>query len=204
MFHERTGLGAQAGTGSGLLDSTFHLISRARNGDRDAIERLFARHLKPLQRWASGRLPRWARDLADTDDLVQETLLQTFKRIGEFEPRRVGALQAYLRQAVLNRLRDELRRQARRPAACGLDSVEDVAARSPLEAAIGSQAVEEYEEALGRLKPEHREAIIARVEIGYTYDELAQALGKPSAEAARKTARRALLRLAEEMNRGAG
>jgi RNA polymerase sigma-70 factor (ECF subfamily) len=203
MFEERNGPGVQDGTGSGLLDSTFHLISRARNGDRDAIERLFARHLKPLQRWASGRLPRWARDLADTDDLVQETLLQTFKRIGEFEPRRVGALQAYLRQAVLNRLRDELRRQARRPTACGLDSVEDVAARSPLEAAIGSQAVEEYEEALGRLKPEHREAIIARVEIGYTYDELAQALGKPSAEAARKTARRALLRLAEEMNRGA-
>jgi len=31
----------------------------------------------------------------------------------------------------------------------------------------------------------------------------AEALGKPSAEAARKTARRALLRLAEEMNRAA-
>lgn|SRR5574338_1345556 len=203
MVDERTRLGTPEGTGSGRLDSTFHLISRARNGDQDAIERLFARHLKPLQRWASGRLPRWARDLADTDDLVQDTLLQTFKRIGEFEPRRVGAWQAYLRQAVLNRLRDELRRQARRPAACGLESVEDIAARSPLEEAIGSQTVEEYEEALGRLKPEYREAIIARVEIGYTYDELAQALGKPSAEAARKTARRALLRLAEEMNRGA-
>jgi DNA-directed RNA polymerase specialized sigma24 family protein len=61
----------------------------------------------------------------------------------------------------------------------------------------------EIKEALGRLTPEHREAIIARVELGYTYEELAQALGKPSAEAARKTARRALLRLAEEMNRAA-
>jgi RNA polymerase sigma-70 factor (ECF subfamily) len=82
--------------------------------------------------------------------------------------------------------------------------VEDVAARSPLEEAIGRQAVEDYEEALGRLKPEEREAIIARVEIGYTYEELADALGKPSAEAARKAARRALLRLAEEMNRADG
>ena len=82
-----------------------------------------------------------------------------------------------------------------------LDGVEDVTARSPLEQAIGRRAVEDYEEALGRLKPEEREAIIARIEIGYTYDELADALGKPSAEAARKTARRALLRLAEEMNR---
>ena len=183
------------------LDTTFQLLRRARSGDQEAIDRLFARHLKPLQRWASGRLPRWARDLADTDDLVQDTLLQTFKRIEAFEPRRVGALQAYLRQAVLNRLRDELRRKARRPEVADLEGVEDLAARSPLEEAIGRQAVEDYEEALGRLRPEEREAIIARVEIGYTYAELADALDKPSAEAARKTARRALLRLAEEMNR---
>ena len=193
----------RAGNAAGDFDSTFQLISRARAGDQEAIERLFARHLKPLQRWASGRLPKWARDLADTDDLVQEALLQTFKKIGEFEPQRVGALLAYLRQAVLNRLRDELRRKARRPDAMDLDGLEDVTARSPLEEAIGRQGLEEYEEALGRLRPEEREVIIARVEIGYTWAELAEALGKPSAEAARKTARRALLRLAEEMN-GAG
>ena len=201
MSKERKEFDPPAGSTADDLDSTFNLLSRARTGDQDAIERLFARHLKPLQRWASGRLPKWARDLADTDDLVQETLLQTFRRIEHFEPRRVGALQAYLRQAVLNRLRDELRRKARRPDTTGLDGVEDVAARSPLEQAVGRQAVEDYEEALGRLNPEEREAIIARVEIGYTYAELAEALGKPSAEAARKTARRALLRLAEEMNR---
>jgi RNA polymerase sigma-70 factor (ECF subfamily) len=185
----------------GALESTFDLINKARNGDQEAIERLFARHLKPLQRWASGRLPSWARDLADTDDLVQETLLQTFKRLEHFEPRRVGALQAYLRQAVLNRLRDELRRKSRRPEETDLEGVEDVTTRSPLEEAIGREAVEDYEEALGRLRPEEREAIIARVEIGYSYEELAEALGKPSADAARKAARRALLRLAEEMNR---
>ena len=193
--------GAGKGNAIDALDSTFELISRARTGDQAAIERLFARHLKPLQRWTSGRLPRWARDLADTDDLVQDALLQTFRNIEDFEPRRVGALQAYLRQAVLNRLRDEIRRKARRPAATDLESLEDVAVRSPLEEAIGRQAIEDYEEALGRLRPEEREAIIARVEIGYTYEELAEALGKPSADAARKTARRALMRLAEEMNR---
>src|SRR5262245_35884429 len=82
------------------LESTFELIDRARHGDQAALDRLFARHLGPLQRWATGRLPRWARGLTDTDDLVQETLLRTFKRMEAFEPRRVGALQAYLRQAV--------------------------------------------------------------------------------------------------------
>jgi DNA-directed RNA polymerase specialized sigma24 family protein len=69
-------------------------------------------------------------------------------------------LQAYLRQAVLNRLRDELRRKARQPELSDLDGLEDVAARSPLEETIGRQAIEGYEEALGTLKPEDREAIL--------------------------------------------
>ena len=156
-----------------------------------------------MQRWASGRLPQWARDFADTDDLVQDALLQTFKKIGDFEPRRVGAFQAYLRQAVVNRLRDELRRKGRRPDATELDGQElEAAARTPLEEAIGREAVEHYERALQRLKPEERELIIARVEMDYTYEELAQVFGKPTPEAARKAAQRALVRLAEEMKRG--
>ena len=184
-------------------ESTFSLIERARAGDEEALERLFAKHLKPLQRWASGPLPKWARDLADTDDSVQDTLLRTFKKIESFEPRRVGALQAYLRNAVLNRLRDELRRKGREPESTNLDSVAvEAAADSPLEAAIGREKVEAYEKALQRLKPEEREAIIARVELGYSYEEVAVMLDKPSAEAARKTAQRALVRLAEEMKRG--
>jgi RNA polymerase sigma factor (sigma-70 family) len=122
------------------LESTFQLVERTRAGDQEALERLFARHLKPLQRWASGRLPKWARDLADTDDLIQETLLQTFKRIENFEPRRVGALQAYLRQAVLNRIRNELRRKGRQPHGTDLDAIEVESAESPLEQAIGSEA----------------------------------------------------------------
>src|ERR671913_438680 len=160
------------------------------------------RHVGPLRRWISGRLPRWARDLADTDDLVQDTLLRTFRKMQDFEPQSVGALQAYLRQAVLNRLRDELRRKARAPAMLDLDDVRLDARESPLEEAIGREALERYESALARLRPEERQAIIARVEMDYSYEEMAQALDKPSAEAARKAARRALLRLAEEMKRG--
>jgi len=190
-------------SGSAGSESTFHLLERARAGDQEALERLFARHLKPLQRWASGRLPKWARDLADTDDLVQDTLAQTFKRIDHFEPRHVGALQAYLRQAVLNRIRNELRRKGRQPQATDLDGVEVESVESPLEQAIGQEAVERYEAALQRLKAEEREAIIARVEMGYSFEELAEALGKPTPDAARKTAHRALVRLAEEMKRAA-
>ena len=180
-------------------DSTFELLRRARTGDPQALDRLFARHLAPLQRWASGRLPRGARDLADTDDLVQDTLLRTLKSMDGFEPRRVGALQAYLRQAILNRVRDEFRHKRRRPEQTGIDDLQIGGGESPLEEAIGRQAVESYEQALARLRPEEREAIIGRVELGMSYADLADALGKPTTEAARKAAKRALMRLAEEM-----
>ena len=188
--------------GPGESESTSRLIDRARSGDQDAVERLFTRHVKPLQRWASGRLPQWARGIADTDDLVQETLLQTFKRLEAFEPRGVGALRAYLRQAILNRIRDELRRKGREPEATDLDALELDPAQSPLEHAIGQETLERYERALARLTTADREAIIARVELGYSYEELADVLGKPTPDAARKAAQRALVRLLEEMKRG--
>ena len=188
----------------GRSDSTLQLLGKARAGDGEAIEWLFTRHLKPLQRWAAGRLPGWARDVADTDDLVQDALLHTFTKIGRFEARGAGGLQAYLRRAILNRVRDELRRKARRPGVTDLEGLAAASADSPLEQAIGSEAAECYERALGRLTPEEREAIIARVERGCSYEELAKALGKPTPDAARKAAHRALARLAEEMKvRGA-
>lgn len=181
--------------------STVELLDLARKGDQDALDRLFARYQAPLRRWASGRLPRWARDLTDTDDLVQEALLQTFRRIDQFEPRGSGALFAYLRQAVLNRIRDELRRRGRRPDETGLDGTEPDTVVSPLEEAIGSEMAERYERALTRLSPQEQELIIARVEMDCSYEELAESLGKPTPDAARKAAKRALVRLAEEMAR---
>ena len=68
-------------------DSTIQLVARARTGDRDAVDKLLSRHAEPLRRWASGRLPRWARDVADTEDLVQDTLLQTFRNLRSFDVR---------------------------------------------------------------------------------------------------------------------
>jgi RNA polymerase sigma-70 factor (ECF subfamily) len=184
------------------VDSTVDLVRRAKSGDGEALDRLAARFLPALRRWASGRLPRWCRDLMDTDDLVQETVVRVVNRIDRFESRHVGALQAYLRQAVMNRIRDEVRRGRRSPALTGLDENHRDCNASPLEVAIGHEAVEEYEAALARLRPGEREAIVVRVELDGTYQDVAQALGKQSTDAARMAVSRALLRLAKEMNLG--
>jgi RNA polymerase sigma-70 factor (ECF subfamily) len=184
------------------VESTFDLVERAKAGDSAALDRLITRCLPPLRRWARGRLPRWSRDLMDTDDLVQETVWRAVKRMEAFESRHVGALQAYLRQAIVNRIRDEVRRAKRSPMEIEIDEQHRDRAASPLDEAIGQQAVERYEAALSRLRPEDREAIIARVEMDGSYQDVADALGKPSVDAARMAVSRALLRLAEEMKRG--
>jgi RNA polymerase sigma factor (sigma-70 family) len=186
---------------SGAVATTADLLLRARLGDADALNELFARYLPSLRRWARGRLPQWTRDLRDTDDVVQETLVQTLKNIGTFQPRHEGALQAYLRQALVNRVRDEVRRVNRHGVAAEIVDEHADAAASPLEQAIGHEALARYEGALARLRPEEREVIIARVELGQSYQQIAAGHGKASADAARMAVSRALVRLAEEMDR---
>jgi RNA polymerase sigma-70 factor (ECF subfamily) len=176
--------------------SSLTLLARARCGDRAAIELLVRRYRPRLRRWARGRLPARARDLADTSDIVQETIFQTFRQIDRFDVRGEGALQAYLRQAVMNRIRNECRRVSRAPERCELDVEQPAAGPSPLEVAVGHQFLERYERGLLTLKEDDRHIIIGRLEMTLSFEELATAMGKPTAAAARKAFSRALLRLA--------
>ena len=108
------------------VESTVELLNRARAGDAPPSRPSSARCLPPLRRWARGRLPLGARGALDTQDLVQDTVLNALQRLDQFESRHEGALQAYLRQAVLNRIRDEARKLARRPAPSELDDDQPV------------------------------------------------------------------------------
>jgi len=181
------------------LTSTLELLERFKQGDDEAVNLLIERSLPPLKRWARGRLPHWARGTADTQDLVQDAVVRALPRLKAFEARHPGALQAYLRQAITNHIRDEIRRVNTRPAAELRDSHPD-ASPSPLETAIGREGVERYEAALRELRPADREAIIARIELQQSYEEVAIALGKPSADAARMAVTRALKTLVHVMS----
>jgi RNA polymerase sigma-70 factor, ECF subfamily len=183
------------------LESTFALIRRAQAGDAAALDVLCGRYLPRMQRWAHGRLPDWCRGLLETQDLVQDTLLQVSQRIHAFEPRHEGAFQAYVRQALLNRIRDEIRR-AKNKIIEPIESAHPDPHPSPLEDAIGVELLDSYEAALERLRPDDREAIVARVEMGMTWSELAEAFDKNSDAAARMAVSRALVRLAREMSHG--
>ncbi|HTK31252.1 MAG TPA: sigma-70 family RNA polymerase sigma factor [Candidatus Saccharimonadaceae bacterium] len=186
-------------SGPGPLESTAVLFERMRGGDEAARQRLFERFLPILRRWAHGRIPARARGMADTDDIVQVTLIRALNRLDAFEPRREGAFLAYLRHILLNSVREELRRAGRKPSASGQEFERADPAPSPLEQAIGADELARYEQALGDLPVESREAVLMRIEFGYSYAEIAEALGKPNPNAVRMTISRALVKLAERM-----
>ena len=181
---------------------TEQLLMRAHEGDRSALEALYARYLPRLCRWAAGRLPAGARDLADTHDLVQDTLLQTFKSLDRFHNRGEGAFIAYLRQAMLNRISNEVRRVRRNPAGSELVDEHAHPSPSPLEQVLGRDALDCYERSLHALTETDRTAIVARLELGCSYEEVAFILDKPTQSAARKTVERALRRLSALMGHG--
>jgi RNA polymerase sigma factor (sigma-70 family) len=180
-------------------EPTIELVIRAREGDRLAVEALLQRCLPQLKRWAHGKLPPAARGSLDTGDLVQEAALHAIQRLDVFEPRHVGAMQAYLRMSVINRIRDEVRRITRHPAAVELPEDHPGDATSPLESAIYAESYERYRAALDALKPRDREMVVARVEVQWSLSEISQRFGMPSVDAARMAVTRALKRLSTLM-----
>lgn len=181
--------------------TTRRLLQRAKAGSRAAVSALVARELPHLRRWATGRLPAWARRGIDTADLIQEALVRTVRNLPHFEPRGHRALQAYLRQSVANAIKTELARAIRHPPPAALAPDHPSVAPSPLESTLGRETAGRYLMALSRLSEGDRLAVVARVEQQRSYDQIALILGK-SNDAARMQVNRALERLAREMASG--
>jgi len=182
------------------LESTHDLVARIRAGDDRARDRLIGRYLGPLTRWAHGRLPHAARDLNETSDLVQSTLMRAFQNLPSFEVQGEGAFFGYLRQVTTNILRDELRRMGRRPLHGELPLELAEPGPEPIEQLVTVETLAAYERALQDLDDEQREAVILRIELGLPHEEIATAIGAPSPNAARMKVARALVRLAERMH----
>lgn len=181
-------------------EATSELLDRVKQGDDDALEQLLARCLPALRRWARGRLPTFARGMMDTSDLVQDTVLSVLRHLDRLDLDHQGALQAYLRQAVLNRIRDAIRQRQRRGGP-HTELPEELADEetSPLDRLIGVENVARYEAAIKRLRPPDREAVVGRFELHYSFQELTVVLNKPTVNAARVAVTRAVRRLVDEM-----
>lgn len=173
------------------------LLDRARTGDLEAQDELYRRVLPRLERFVHGRLPLSMRRLSDTQEIVQETVLRSLRHLHSFKPRGEGAFMHYLGTIVLNQIRDLARRPRREVA---LPDEDTIAGREPcpVEEAVGRETFRLYQEALDSLREDQRTAVILHVEMGYSNQELAEALGR-SPEAARKFLVRSLEAVAAKM-----
>jgi RNA polymerase sigma-70 factor (ECF subfamily) len=179
--------------------SSFGLVRRVKAGDSAALERLILRYFPRLRRWARRRLPPWARDVAETEDLVQETLFNAVRNLGTFEMHAEHSLRAYMKKALRNRVQDEIKRAVRHPPGAALSDTLPVADPSPMEHAIAREDLWRCRAAIARLKPTDRGLILAVLSEDLSASELAARVGMRSPDAARIALSRAVRRLAREM-----
>jgi RNA polymerase sigma factor (sigma-70 family) len=181
-------------------EPTIELLLKAQSGEVGAVEAILERSLPRLRRWAHGRLPAVARGHLDTNDVIQDAVFQVLRRIDVFEPRHVNAMQAFLRRTVTNRICDEMRRLSRHPRPIALVDDHPGDGISPQEAAIQAETYQRYRDTLPRLRPRDRALVIARIEMQWSYAEIAERFRMTTDAAARMAARRALRRFVAKLN----
>jgi len=122
------------------------------------------------------------------------------RRIDVFEPRHVGAMQAFLRRTVTNRICDEMRRLSRHPRPLTLLDEHPCDGISPQEAAIQAETYRRYRAALPRLRAKDRALVIARIELQWSFPEIARHFHLASDAAARMATKRALRRFIAQLD----
>ena len=198
---------------------TEDLLSRARAGDENAFREL----VDPYRRELHLHCYRMLGSLEDAEDLLQETLLATWRGLGRFEGR--ASLRAWLYRIATNRCLNALRDRKRRPQEVPsmveppeptrmaeptwLEPYPDALLEGVADTAAGPEARYETRESVGlafvaalqHLPPRQRAALVLRDALGFDTSEAAAMLG--SSEGSVKGAlQRARATLDERLPRG--
>ncbi len=187
------------------------LIERARGRDESALEELVQMHAERLLEFVRMELGRRLRQRLESQDVIQQVLLDAVRNIEQFVDQGHDSFFAWLRRIAVNRICDAdrkafqtlKRRDEVRIADLGVDAsmgrLLDAVAKSggtPSEAAVGADRVELLRGALERLSADQREVIQLRYFSQMDVAETAERMGR-SDRAVRSLCARALIRLRE-------
>jgi RNA polymerase sigma-70 factor (ECF subfamily) len=155
--------------------------------DQAAWDRLIKLYSPLLKQW----LRSFEVQDADADDLVQEVLGVVVRELPRFERERTGAFRAWLRQVLVNRLRNFWRSRQHRPLATGTTSVLERLQELEDDASQLSRTWDEQhdretlarlmEQIRGRFLPKTWDAFHRQMFGGQRADQVAEALGMPLA-----------------------
>ena len=176
-------------------DQTETLLTAARGGDADAINRLLEKHRAPIRRLVELRLDRRVRRRVDVSDVVQDVMVEANGRLDKYLQNPAMAFHLWLRQIAWDRIIDTYRRHrvsAKRnmdreqplAVAAGPDqSTMELAIQlsdpglTPFAAAAQREIAVKVEAAIERLTDSDREIILMRHYEHLSNLEIAEALG---------------------------
>ncbi len=174
------------------LSDTALLLDRITAGDKEAENELVKQCYPLLSKWAHGRIPYAQKSLLETSDLVQETIIKGIKKLDTFESKGAGAFLAYLRKIFINCINESARKPNKND-----DIDQFLNQRTHFSTEVDLDELILYEQALLKLNDIEQQAVILRIEFGFTYAEIAQEMNKPSEDAARMYVSRILAKLAK-------
>ncbi len=160
------------------------LLTAARGGDRAAEEELIVRYTRLVRVCAR---PLFLAG-GDSEDLVQEGLLGLLDAIREFDSSRDAGFATFARVCIQNRLRSAVRSAAREKhmalnAAVSLEEREASEGGqepgNPEDVIIAREAWREEMTRLGRELSSFEREVLGQYLDGFSYQEIAQATGKP-------------------------
>jgi RNA polymerase sigma-70 factor (ECF subfamily) len=149
------------------------LVTRAKDGDRLALEALCARHAPRVERLARHVL----RDPEDARDAAQEAMAKLVVRLKQF--RGESQFSTWLHRLVVNTCRDAAERskaRAHEPLADDLSAGPDA---DPVRAARMSELRRELCDSLAGASPQQAQVVLLKDALGYSFEEIAEAVHMP-------------------------
>ncbi len=156
------------------MDEIIGLVTRAREGDREAFGILYDTYVQEVYRFLLSKTHR----KEDAQDLVSETFIKALKSITSFSPKRNASFRAWLFTIANRSFIDNTRKRHD----TSLENVEEpVAKDSPTQNIEQSLLSDALNKALATLNDAQRETIILRVWHECSFQEIAEILGKSEA-----------------------
>jgi len=149
------------------------LVTRAKDGDRRALEALCARHAPRVERLARHLL----RDPEDARDAAQEALAKVCVRLGQF--RGESQFSTWLHRLVVNTCRDAAERARARTHEPLTDDFRAGPDDDPVRAAGMSELRRELCASLAGISPQQAQVVVLKHALGYSFEEIAEAAGMP-------------------------
>ena len=173
---------------------TRNLLEAARQGEREALEKLFARFYPELLQAVRFRLGAKLRGRLDPLDVTQSVYLEVYRDLASFKGE--GSFRGWLLKILENKIRDladfhrAQKRDVRRDDRFSGIDVAHQASLTPSRQLMANEARSALEESMAALTDEHRDVIIFRHYLDMSWQEVGEQMDR-SESAAKMLFRRA-------------